>query len=87
MEIQASGGGRMGEGGGFAKEQDQARALPEVRRRGASEDESPGLGEELIGEVRVMEGRRARHETTPGAIGAVFFSDEAPSIAAASEDR
>jgi hypothetical protein len=87
VEIEPSGGGRMGEGGGFVKEQDQARALPEVRRRGASEDESPGLGEELIGEVRMMEGRRAWHETTPGAIDAVFFSDEAPNIAAASKNR
>jgi hypothetical protein len=86
MEIQASGGGRIGEGRGFVKEHDQACALPEVRRRGASEDESPGLGEELIGEVGAMEGRRARHETTPGAIGAVFFSDEALSIAVASEN-
>jgi hypothetical protein len=87
MEVQVSGGGRMGEGGGFVKEQDQACALPEVRRRGASEDESPGLREELLGEVGVMEGRRARHETTPGASGAVIFSDEALSIAAASENR
>jgi len=87
VEIEVSGGGRIGEGGGFVKEQDQARALPQVRRRGASEDESPGLGEELIGEVRVREGRRARHETAPGAIDAVFFSDEAPSIALASENR
>lgn len=87
MEIEANGGGRIGQVGGFVKEQDQARALPEVRRRGAGEDESPGLGEELLGEVRVMEGRRARHETTPGAIDAVLFSDEAPSIAATSENR
>jgi hypothetical protein len=86
MVIQASGGGRMGEGRGFAEEQDRARGLPEVRRRGASEDESPGLGEELIGEVGVMEGRRARLETTPGALGAVFFSDEALSLAAACEN-
>jgi hypothetical protein len=87
MEIQASGGGRIGKGRGFVEEQDQARALPEVRRRGASANESPGLGQELIGEVRVMEGRRARHETTPGAIGGMVFSDEAPSIAATSESR
>jgi hypothetical protein len=34
-----------------------------------------------------MEGRRAGHETTPGAIGGMVFSDEAPSIAAAPESR
>jgi len=30
MEIEMSRGGRVGKGGGFVKEQDQASALPEV---------------------------------------------------------
>ena len=61
----------------FVQEQDQAGALPEVRRGRASRDESSGLGEELVGEGRAMEWGRARHETAPRATGQFVFSDDA----------
>jgi hypothetical protein len=80
MKIKASGGCHVGDHGGFVKEQDQAGALPEVRRCGASVEEASGLGEELIREARAMKGRRARHETTPGAIGRMVSSDDTPRI-------
>jgi hypothetical protein len=87
MEIEAGCGCRVGKGGVFVKEQDQASALSEVRRRGAGEKEPPGLGEELSREARVMKRQRARHETTPKTCGQRFFGDETPSIAAASTSR
>ena len=87
MEIKAGYGCRVGKGGVFVKEQDQVRALSEMRRRGASEKEPPGLGEELSREARVIKRRRARHETTPNTCGQRVFSDESPSIAAASTSR
>ena len=87
MEIEMSGGCRVGKGGGFVKEPDQASALPEVRRGGASDEEAPGLDEELLREVRAMERRRARHGTTPGAIGQLAFSDDTLSIVVISESR
>jgi predicted Zn-ribbon and HTH transcriptional regulator len=87
MEIEAGRGCRVGKGGVFVKEQDQASTLSEVRRRGASEKEPPDLGEELSREARVMKRRRARHETTPKTCGQRVFRDETPSIAAASTSR
>ncbi len=87
MKIQARRRGHVGESGAIVKEPDQASPLPEVRRGGASDEEAPGLGEELLGEVRAMERRRARHETTPGAIGQLAFSDDPLSILVISESR
>jgi hypothetical protein len=65
MQVESSGGGRIGKRRGFLEEQDQVGALPEVRRRRASAEEAPGLSEELIREARAMKRRRAGHETTP----------------------
>jgi hypothetical protein len=87
MEIETSGGSHVGESGEFVKEQDQACSLAEVRRGRASVEEASGLGEELIREDGAMKWRRARHETTPRAIGHKVFSNDAPSIAAASKGR
>jgi hypothetical protein len=80
MEIKTSRGGHVGKRGEFVKEQDQACTLAEVRRCGASVEEASGLGEELVREGRAMKGGRARHETTPRAIGQMVFSDDTPSI-------
>src|SRR4051812_35611936 len=80
MKVKTSRGGHVGERGGFVEEQDQACTLPEVRRCGARVEEASRLGEELIREGRAMKRRRARHETTPGAIGRRVFSDDTPSI-------
>jgi hypothetical protein len=80
MKIETSSGCHVGKRGGFVKEQDQACALPEVRRCGASVEEASGLGEELLREGRAMDWRRARHENTPRAIGRMVFSDDTPSI-------
>ena len=80
MKIETSSGRHVGERGDVVQEQDQACTLPEVRRRGASVDEASGLGEELVREGRAMKRRRARHETTPRAIGRRVFSDDTPSI-------
>jgi hypothetical protein len=87
MKIKMSGGRHVGKRRGFVKEQDQTCTLPEVRRRGASEADAPGLGEELIWEGRAMTRWRARHVTTPRAIDRMVFSDDPPSIAAASKGR
>jgi len=87
MKIETSSGCHVGKGGGFVKEQDQACTLPEVSRGGASLEEASGLGEELNREGRAMKWRRARHETTPKTCGQRVFSDETPSIAAASTSR
>jgi hypothetical protein len=87
MKIKMSGGRHVGKRGGFVKEQDQTGTLPEVRRRSASKADAPGLGEELIGEGRAMTRWRARHETTPRAIGRMAFSDDPPRVAADSKDR
>ena len=62
------------------KEQDQVCTLPEVRRRGSSVEEASCFGEELIREGGAMKWGRARHETSPGAIGQKVFSDDTPSI-------
>jgi hypothetical protein len=80
MKIKPSCGCYVGKRGGFVKEQDQARTLPEVRRCGARVEEASGLGEKLIREDRAMKWRRARHETIPGAVGQMIFSDDTPSI-------
>jgi hypothetical protein len=80
MEIETSRRSHVGNRGEFVKEQDQAGALPEVRRCGASLEEASGLGEELIREGRAMKWRRAWHETAPEAIGRVVFSEDTPSI-------
>jgi len=80
MKIKPSRGRHVGKRGGFVKEQDQACTLPEVRRCGARVEEASGLGEELIREGRAMKWRRARHETIPGAVGEMVFSDDTPSI-------
>jgi hypothetical protein len=80
MKIEMGSGGRVGKGRGFVEEQDQVGALPEVRRRGASEGEAPGLRKEFLGEDRAMKGRGSRHETAPGVIGQTVFSDDPPNI-------
>jgi hypothetical protein len=80
MEIKTSRGFHVGKCGGFVKEQDQACTLPEVRCRGTSAEETAGLGEELIGKGWAMKWRWAGHETTPGAISGMVFSDDIPSI-------
>src|SRR3954471_9954146 len=80
MKIKPSRGCHVGKRGGFVKEQDQACTLPEVRRCGARVEEASGLGEGLIREGRAMKWRRARHETIPGAVGEMVFSDDTPSI-------
>jgi hypothetical protein len=80
MEIKTSSGGHVGNRREFVKEQDQACALPEVRRSGASLEETSGLGEELIREGRAMKWRRAWHEMTPRAIGRVVVGEDTPSI-------
>ena len=80
MEIETSGGSHVGNCGRFVKEQDQACTLPEVRRRGSSVEEASCFGEELIREGRAIKWGRARHETSPGAIGQKVFSDDTPSI-------
>ena len=80
MKIETSSGSHVGESWGFVEEQDQACTLPEVRRRGSSVEEASSLGEELLREGRAMKRRRARHETTPRAIGRRVFNDDIPSI-------
>jgi hypothetical protein len=80
MKIKTSSGGHVGERGEFVDEQDQTCPLPEVRRGGASVEEAASLSEELLREGRAMKWRRARHETTPGAIGRRFLSDDTPNI-------
>jgi hypothetical protein len=80
MKIKTSSGRHVGERGEFVEEQDQACTLPEVRRCGARVEEASSLGEELIREGGAMKRRRARHETTPRAIGRRVFSDDTPSI-------
>jgi hypothetical protein len=87
MEIEMSGGGPVGEGGGFVEEQDQTGALPEVRRGGASAAEAAGLGEEFLGEGRAMQGRGSGHGVTPSGIGQMVLSGDTPSIRAASGGR
>ena len=87
MKIEMSGGRRVGNRRGFVKEQDQTCTLPEVRRRGAGEADAPGLGKELIWEGRAMTRSRARHVTTPRAIGRMVFSDDPLSVVAASKGR
>jgi hypothetical protein len=87
MEIELNGGRHVGKRGGFVEEQDQTCTSPEVRRRGASEADAPGLGEELIREGRAMMRWGARQMTAPRANGRIVFSDDPPIIAAASEGR
>jgi len=85
MQVETSGGGRIGERRRFVEEQNQVSALPEVRRCRASVREAPGLGEELIREGRAMKRRRAGHETTPPGMGQMGSRDSIPSIVAALE--
>jgi hypothetical protein len=80
MKVDPGSGFHVGKQGEFVKKQDQAGALPEVRRRGASPEEASGLGEELIGEGGAMKWRRARHETAPRATGKLFFSGDSLTI-------
>ena len=87
MEIKTRPGSRVGKGWGFLKEQDQASALPEVRRGGASENEPAGLGEELSREGRAMQRQRTRHERTPRRAGQMVFGNQTSSIAIASRSR
>jgi hypothetical protein len=87
MEIQTRRGRRVGKGGGFLKEQDQASALPKVRRGGASENEPAGLGEELIRKGRAMQRQRAWHERTPRRTGQMVFGNQMSSIASAFRSR
>ena len=87
MQVETSGGRRIGERRVLVEEQDQMGALPEVRGRRASAGESPGSGEELLREGRAMERRRAGHETIPRGMGQVEFSASIPSIVAALEGR
>jgi hypothetical protein len=76
MKVDPGSGLHVGKQGEFAEKQDQAGALAEVRRCGASAEEASGFGEELIREGRAMKGRRARHETAPRANGQLFFSGD-----------
>src|SRR5262249_22378368 len=87
VEIEMSGGCRGGKGGGVVEGADQTSALPEGWHRRASEEGAPGLGEELIRKGRVMKRRRARHGTTPRAVGQMVFSDESANITAACMSR
>jgi hypothetical protein len=87
MEIKTRRGRRVGKGGGSLKEQDQASALPEVRRSGASENEPAGLSEELIRKGRAMQRQRARHERTPRRTGQMVLDNQMSSIASASRSR
>jgi len=69
MKVDPGSDFHVGKRGEFVEEQDQAGALPEVRRCGASAEEASGLVEELIGEGRAMKWKRARHETAPRTTG------------------
>jgi hypothetical protein len=80
MKSETSRGSHVGERWEVVEEQDQACPLPEVRRCGSSVEEASSLGEELLREGGAMKRRRARHETTPRAIGRRVFSDDPPSI-------
>jgi hypothetical protein len=77
MKVETAGGFHVGNRGRFVEEQDQAGALPEVRRCCASAEEGSGLGEEFVREGRPMKWRRSGHETTPRAAGLTCFSDVA----------
>ena len=77
MEIEPAGGFHVGNRGKFEEEQDQAGALPEVRRCCTGAEEASGLGEEFVREGRPMKWQRAGHETTPRAAGLACFSDDA----------
>ena len=87
MQVETSGGRRIGERRVLVEEQDQVGALPQMRRRRAGGGESPGLSEESVREGRAMERRRAGHETIPRGMGQVEFSASIPSIVAALEGR
>src|SRR5215211_1880830 len=63
VEVEAGGGFDVGDGRMLVQEQGHPRPLPEVRRRRASRDQPPGLGEELIGETRAIVRRRSGHVT------------------------
>jgi hypothetical protein len=77
MKIETSSGFHVGKRGKFVEKQDQAGALPEVRRCCTSAEKASGLGDEFVREGRTMKWRRARHETTPRATGLGCFSDDA----------
>src|SRR5262245_34695171 len=63
VEVEPGGEIDVGDRRALVQEQGHPRPLPQVRRRRASRDQPPGLGEELIGETRAVVRRRARHAT------------------------
>jgi hypothetical protein len=83
MQVEASGGGHIGERRGSVEERDQMGALSEVRCRRAGAAEASGLAEKLVREGRAMTRRRAGHEPTPRGMGRRDLSDDIPSIVAA----
>jgi hypothetical protein len=76
MEPDSGSGSRVRERGGILQEQDESRALAEMRRRRARRHEPSGFGEELVGEGRAITRGRPRHAEVP--MGSQRFGKDVP---------